>query len=90
LTFEVVQAATPAQLLAALGDAVTGVGPGTSFADKVAQALAYLNSGDISDTCSILAAFINEANAQSGKKLLPSEAATVIASAQQIMTLLGC
>jgi hypothetical protein len=82
--------ATPAQLLAALGTAVIGVGPGTSLSDKVAQALAYLNSGDVSDTCSTLTAFINELRAQSGKTIPQVQAATLIASAQQIKTLLGC
>jgi CSLREA domain-containing protein len=87
--FEVAQS-TPAQLLAALGSAVTGVGPGTSLADKVAQALAYLNSGDVSDACSTLTAFISEVKAQSGRTIPQAQAATLIASAQQIETLLGC
>jgi nitrous oxidase accessory protein NosD len=85
-----VEQATPVQLLAALGKAVIGVGPGTSLADKVAQALAYLNSGDVSDTCSTLTAFINEVKAQSSKTIPQAQAATLIASAQQIKTLLGC
>jgi hypothetical protein len=82
--------ATPAELLAALRIAVIGVGPGTSLADKVTQALAYLNSGDVSDTCSTLTAFINELRAQSGKAIPRARAATLTASAQQIKTLLGC
>jgi hypothetical protein len=87
--YEVTQA-TPAQLLAALRTAVIGVGPGTSLADKVAQALTYLNSADVSDTCSTLSAFVNELTAQSGKTIPQAQAATLITNAQQIKTLLGC
>jgi hypothetical protein len=81
---------SPAQLLAALGKAVIGVGPGTSLADKIAQAIAYLNKNDITDTCSTLSAFINQVKAQTGKTIPASEAATMSADALQIKTLLGC
>jgi hypothetical protein len=87
--FEVEQQ-TPAQLLAALGEAVVGVGPGTSLADKVTRAIAYLNANDIPDTCSTLGAFINQVKAQTGKTIPASEAATLTADALQIKTLLGC
>jgi len=87
--YEVAQA-TPTQLLAALGNAVIGIGPGTSLADKVAQALAYLNSGDVSDACSTLTSFINEVKAQSGKTIPQAQAASLIASVEQIETLLRC
>ena len=82
--------ANPAQLLAELQDAVKGVGPGGSLADKVGQALANLSGGDVPGACSTLTAFINEVNAQSGKTIPSSQAATLIASAQEIKTLLGC
>lgn len=85
-----VERQSPAQLLAALANAVIGVGPGTSLADKVAQAIAYLNQGDITDTCSTLTAFINQVKAQTGRSIPAPEAATLIASANQINTLLGC
>jgi hypothetical protein len=81
---------SPAALLAALGTAVIGVGPGTSLADKVNQAITYLNKNDIADTCSTLNAFINQVKAQTGKSIPAPEAATLIADARQIKTLLGC
>ena len=77
-------------MLAALGSAVNGVGPGTSLADKVAQALAYLNGGDVPNTCSTLTAFINEMQSQSGKTIPTAQATTLIASAQRIRAVLGC
>ena len=81
-------------LLAELLANVTGVGPGTSLADKVKQAQAYLAANDLTDTCSTLAAFINEvkaqSKAQSGKKIPPNQASTLIASAEQTRTQLGC
>jgi hypothetical protein len=85
-----VEPQSPAQLLAALGEAVIGVGPGTSLADKIAQATTYLNKNDIPDTCSTLTAFINQAKARSGKTIPAPETATLIADAKQIKTLLGC
>lgn len=82
---------TPAQLLSALGQAVVGVGPGTSLADKVAQASTYLSNNDIADTCSTLTAFIRQVNgAQRGMMISASEATTLITVANQIKTLLGC
>lgn len=88
--FELMQK-TPAQLLADLAILVNGVGPGTSLADKVKQAQAYLRSGDVSHVCSTLSAFINEVAAQKGKTVNPpSFADDLIAQAQGIKTLLGC
>jgi uncharacterized delta-60 repeat protein len=82
---------TPAQLLAALGNAVVGVGPGTSLADKITQASTSLARNHIRDTCSTLTAFISQVNAgQKGKTISGAEAATLIADAKQIMTLLSC
>jgi hypothetical protein len=81
---------SPADLLAALGTAVIGVGPGTSLADKINRATTYLNKNDIADTCSTLNAFINQVKAQTGKSIPAPEAATLIADARQIKTLLGC
>ena len=69
---------------------VTGVGPGTSLQDKVSLAQTYLSEDDRPDACSILAAFVNEANAQSGKKIPPDQAAALIVSTARIKTVLGC
>jgi len=69
---------------------VTGLPPGTSLADKVKLAQNYAATNDVPDACSTLSAFINEVKAQSGKKIPASQASTLIASAQQIRTQLGC
>ena len=58
--------------LAGLYQAVQGVGPGTSLADKVHQAESQLASGDVTGTCDTLAAFVREVRAQSGKSISPS------------------
>jgi hypothetical protein len=79
-----------AEQLADLANAVIGVGPGTSLADKVAAAQAYLAAGDTSDACSTLNAFINEVKAQSSKSIPHDTASSLIASAQQIEAVIGC
>jgi hypothetical protein len=79
-----------AEQFADLLTAVTGFGPGTSLADKVSQAGTYLTANDVADACSTLNAFIKEVKAQLGITLLPSQAATLIATAQRIETVLGC
>jgi hypothetical protein len=81
---------TPTQLLAVLGNLVTGVGPGRSLADKVAQAQADLGSDDVPDTCATLNAFISELKAQKAKTITPALADDLIARAQRIEALLGC
>src|SRR5262249_52448896 len=74
--------------LADLLAAVTGVGPGTSLADKLSHAQSYLAANDVSDACSTLGAFINQAQAQSGITLSRSQAATLIQAAHRIQTVL--
>lgn len=76
--------------LADLGDAVTGVGPGTSLADKVKQAQTFVARNDLPDACSTLTAFVNEVEAQSGKKIPPEQAVALIASSNRIKAVLGC
>jgi len=49
--------------------AVAGLPPGTSLGAKVQQALDALNRGNTTSACNILSAFINEAQAQSGKNV---------------------
>jgi Tol biopolymer transport system component len=70
--------------------AVTGVGPGTSLADKVKAARSYLAAGDLADACSALTAFLHEVSAQSGKSIPPDHAATLIATSQRIKAVLAC
>jgi hypothetical protein len=66
------------------------MGPGTSLVDKVKQAQSYLAADDASDACSTLAALTNEVEAQSGKTISPTDAATLVATVSRIRTVLGC
>ena len=82
---------SPAQLLANLLAAVTGVGPGTSLADKVNAAQAAYAAGDVPRTCEFLNAFINQVKAQTAKKsIVQGTADALIADATRIQTVLGC
>jgi hypothetical protein len=82
--------ATPADLLAELQTAVTGVGPGTSLADKVTLAQTQLANNDVSGTCETLTSFINQVNALSGKQIPTTTATALISEAQQITAAVGC
>jgi hypothetical protein len=73
-----------------LSAAVAGVGPGKSLANKLSDAQAALSAGDVAGTCSILGSFVSEVNAQTGKKISPATAASLIADATRIETVLGC
>jgi hypothetical protein len=90
LPFKTFVTNSPAQQLASLGAAVEGVGPGTSLADKVSEAQAYLAAGDVTDTCSTLSALAHEAKALAGKKLAPAAADALVTSAGEIATTLEC
>jgi hypothetical protein len=65
---------------------VIGVGPGTSFYDKLGQAQDYLAANDTADTCGLLGAFIQEVKATQSQ----SAAAPLITSATRIGAILGC
>ncbi len=69
---------------------VTGVGPGTSLADKVKQIQANVAAGNKAGACGGLVNFIGLVNAQKGKKLTSTQAASFVAQAQYIETTLGC
>jgi hypothetical protein len=88
-SFEVHVKGAREQLGDLLGD-VTGVGPGSSLADKVRDAVAALRGGDIERACEKLAAFVNETNAQSGKTIAATRATGLVASAQRIRAVLSC
>jgi hypothetical protein len=79
-----------AEQLADLGDAVNGVGPGTSLRDKVNDAQAALGRTDVPRTCSILRAFINQVKPQSRKSIPPVTAVSLVADATRIRAVLGC
>jgi hypothetical protein len=49
--------------------AVNGIGPGYSIVNKISYVHAALASNDVPGSCSILSAFVHEANARSGKKI---------------------
>jgi X-Pro dipeptidyl-peptidase len=80
----------PTEFLAALLADVTGVGPGKSLADKVKAIQALVAAGKTADACSALAAFVNEVNAQAGKKVTQTKADALLAEAAQISALLAC
>src|SRR6201999_3833776 len=58
--------------------AVQGVGPGASLANRIHQAQSDLAAGDTTGACSTLGAFINEVRAQSGKSIPTSQASQLI------------
>ena len=61
----------------------------TTKLQNAIDALNAMNKGSALRACNSLSAFINEAEAQSGKKLMP-DGAQLIASAIQIRAVLGC
>jgi hypothetical protein len=92
LPFKTLVNATPdvADQLADLLSDVTGLGPGTSLADKVTLVESDVAADDLTDSCSTLHAFINEVQAQTGKSIASNQASTLITAAAQIDTTLGC
>jgi Tol biopolymer transport system component len=85
---------TPEQKLVGLQDLIgsMGLSSGTanSLTTKLDGVLAKLSAGDTTAACNQLDAFINDCNAQRGKKLSNAEANQLINAAQQIRTALGC
>jgi hypothetical protein len=79
-----------AEQLSDLANAVTGVGPGTSLADKVAAVQSDLAANDTGDACGTLNAFINEVNAQTPKHIKADQAANLIEAAQLIEAVIPC
>jgi len=65
-------------------------GTATSLTTKLAAALAAANAGDVATACARLQDFINETQAQAGKKISTADAAALIAAAQRIRAVLGC
>ena len=85
-----INASSVSQQLAALQTEVTGVGPGESLASKVEQALTQYAAKDLQATCGTLAAFVNETEAQAGKKIGQALAEKLITDAQAIETAISC
>ena len=69
---------------------VTGVGPGSSLAAKLTSVRGALASEHSSEACEQLAAFVNQAEAQSGKHLTGGLATQLIADATRIRSVLSC
>lgn len=65
-------------------------GTTNSLTVKLKHALGALNAGDTATACDNLAAFINHASAQSGKKLTAQQSAEIRTEAESIRTALGC
>jgi hypothetical protein len=78
------------QLVAALLVAVTGVGTGTSLADKVTDVQAYLAVPDIVSACSAMDDFKSQVSAQSGKKIPAPLATQLTADADAIEAAIPC
>jgi probable HAF family extracellular repeat protein len=86
---------TPADRIARLVGTVQGMGLPqgleTSFVQKLENALASLEAGDVPTACDQMQAFINHARAQSGKgELSEEEASLMITQAEGIRSALGC
>jgi len=92
-SFHVTVRSAQAQLSNA-DNTVTGLGlpsgTATSLTTKLDAALAAANAGDIATACATLQDFINETQAQAGKKISTADAASLIAAAQRIRAVLGC
>ena len=83
----------PPQLIASLSSYVQSLGLAhgtqTSLLAKLNAALSYLSSTDIASAVDSINAFINEAKAQSGKKLTSAQASQMISQAQSIVFTIG-
>lgn len=65
-------------------------GTENSLVTKLQDALTAVEGSDTATACICLSSFINECQAQSGKKLTADQATQLINSANQIKTSLGC
>lgn len=85
---------TPVQkigdLRSLIGALTLATGIGTSLDAKLRDALAALGASNMPLACSDLQDVINQANALSGKKMTPANAATIVSKSSAIRTQLGC
>jgi probable HAF family extracellular repeat protein len=78
-------------MISAMLQKATGVGPGASLKNKMTHVQACFAANDVLASCAMLTAFIHEVTAQSGKKKITTQVATQLNSdAQAIMAALGC
>lgn len=85
-----VRVEAPAEVLADLGRAVVGVGPGKSLATKLQSAATDLDRGDVTGLCTVLADFTHELAAQTGKSVAPENAGRLLADAALVESNAGC
>ena len=85
-----IQVLGAADQLVALRSAVTGVGSGSSLADKVAAAQAAVAARDSATACRLLTDLGNQLRAQTGRKLPAATATALRADAARIASVLGC
>jgi uncharacterized repeat protein (TIGR03803 family) len=94
--FDVVVLGAPQQTTSLIGlvqtfNVVQGINNSLDTKLQDAQAaIAAANSGDITSTCGYIGAFINEVQAQTGKKITASQASQLIAAATQLKAVVGC
>ena len=69
---------------------MTGVGPGTSLADKIKQIQGFAAANDTAHACRALDTFIAQVKAQTGKKLSTAQGASFTTEARSIKSLLNC
>jgi len=86
--------ATPSEAIEDLIDLITGLGLPkgieNSLVQKLQNARAALQAGDIGGACDLLGAFINEVEAQAGKKIDADDAARATLVAGRIRAAVGC
>ena len=84
----------PAEQITALKDDVTNLnlpyGINTSVQAKLNDAFAATNAGNTVAACTALSDFINQVNAQAGKKITQSDAQDLTNEANRIRAVLGC
>ena len=69
---------------------LAGVPPGRSLVDKVALSQTYHEAGDDRSACAVLAAFVREVIAVSGRKIDPVLATQIVGDAESLRSALGC
>jgi len=77
-------------VIALVGSFNLPAGISNSLIRKLQNAIDAINASDTATACSCLTAFINECQAQSGKKLTPAQSTQLINSANQIKSAVGC
>ena len=83
-------AISPDEQLASLLQEVSGIGPGTSLADKVRLAQTYYAMPNVDLTCSVLSDVIQQVSAQKGKKIAALVGDEVIADTQAVRVAIAC